>query len=296
MSVLDTIRERLDGLTPKQRSIARYLLEAPDEASYLSLKELSVRTHASEVSILRLCRALGFESFVELKEALRAHTLEAYRVAAQLPLFVQSGVRGEGTPEQKLSQVCVDEQNNLSGMIGQLPAGLLFQCARDLLKADEVVIFAHDRSYLFADYLCYRLNFLRIKASAVQLGNGESVSTTLSHLKKSDYVILFSFPPYYPPTLNVARYCRYRGTPIIAVTDSRESPAAIEGSSVFLCPSGARYFYNSQVATVAFLNVLTASIAIEMAGRFDQILESEQDVKDFLHNGLDSGETQEHEE
>ena len=79
MSILDAIRAKLDTLTAKQRSIAQYLLEAPDEASYLSLKELSVRTQASEVSVLRLCKALGFESFVALKEALRTHTQETFR-------------------------------------------------------------------------------------------------------------------------------------------------------------------------------------------------------------------------
>ena len=57
MPILDAIRAKLDTLTAKQRSIAQYLLEAPDEASYLSLKELSVRTQASEVSVLRLCKA-----------------------------------------------------------------------------------------------------------------------------------------------------------------------------------------------------------------------------------------------
>ena len=82
MPVLDMIREKLGSLTAKQRSIAEYLLAAPDEASYLSLKEMSARTHSSEVSVLRLCKALGFENFVALKEALRSHMQETFRTVS----------------------------------------------------------------------------------------------------------------------------------------------------------------------------------------------------------------------
>ena len=99
MSILDVIRAKLATLTAKQRSIASYLLEAPDEVSYLTLKELSVRTRASEVSVLRLCKALGFDSFIALKEALRAHTQEAFRAVTLPPFFVTSAEKFVGREE-----------------------------------------------------------------------------------------------------------------------------------------------------------------------------------------------------
>lgn len=108
------------------------------------------------------------------------------------------------------------------------------------------------------------------------------MSTALANLEERDAVILFSFPPYHMPIRNVANYCRYRGTPILTITDSPDSPAAVEGSDVFLCPTGARYFFNSQVATASFINILASCIAIEMGSLFDEILASEQDVIDFL--------------
>ena len=129
MSILDVIRAKLATLTAKQRSIASYLLEAPDEVSYLTLKELSVRTRASEVSVLRLCKALGFDSFIALKEALRAHTQEAFRAVTLPPFFVYSQNRSEGTPEEQLAQICLDDQNNLANMIGQLDSETLFSSA-----------------------------------------------------------------------------------------------------------------------------------------------------------------------
>lgn len=285
MSGLEHIRARLGELTNKQRSIAEYILGAPEEVSYLSLKELSRRSGASEVSVLRLCKALGFDSFIALKEALQAYTREAMQ-AISPPSFLENAGRSvSGGPAQALQAICADDLRNLTDMIGGLDADRLFACARGLLQADEVLVFAHDGTKIFADYLCYRLNFLRIKTSGVKLGDSDTVQTVLARLKKTDYVILLSFPPYHLPIYNIASYCRYRGTPILAITDSPDSPAAGEGSDVFLCGTSARYFYNSQVATASFINILTSCIAVEMGPRFDEILAEEQNVSDFMSGG-----------
>ena len=63
---------------------------------------------------------------------------------------------------------------------------------------------------------------------------------------------------------------------------SPERTAAAGADSVFLCRTGARYFYNSQVATLSCINILTSCIAIQMGSGFDEILANEQDVMDFL--------------
>lgn len=281
MSVTESIREAMAGLTSKQKSIAQYIMDNPDEASYLSLKELSVRTGSSEVSVLRLCRALGYDNFVALKDALKQHTQGAFRAATLSAPSLHPDNR-IGTAEELLNKVCADEQNNLNATIAQLDAEMLVNCAHRLLESERVFVFAHDRSYVFADYLCYRLNFLRIQATAVQLGESNTVSTILAAMQEGDTAILFSFPPYYEPCANTASYCRYKNIPLIAVTDSMDSPAAAGADSVFLCRTGARYFYNSQVATLSFINILTSCIAIQMGSGFDEILANEQDVMDFL--------------
>lgn len=158
MSVTESIREAMAGLTSKQKSIAQYIMDNPDEASYLSLKELSVRTGSSEVSVLRLCRALGYDSFVSLKDALKQHTQGAFRAATLSAPSLHPDNR-IGTAEELLNKVCADEQNNLNATIAQLDAQMLVNCAHRLLESERVFVFAHDRSYVFADYLCYRLNF-----------------------------------------------------------------------------------------------------------------------------------------
>ncbi len=272
----------LQGLTAKQRTIAQYILKAPEEAAYLSLKELSDRVGVSEVSVLRMCRALGFDSFVALKKALQQHIGRQVREAAPPPFLQADAPRRLGTPEETLAAVCQDDVHNVSRMYQELDIQKLFACARGLLDADEVVIFAHDASFILAEYLSYRLNFLQIKARSIKLGDSDLVQSVLARLGAKDYVISLSFPPYYAPLYNVSSFCRHRKVPTMAITDSHESPAVTENTNVFLCRTNARYFYNSQTSTIAFMNLLTACIALEMGPKFDQILADEQDVSRFI--------------
>jgi DNA-binding MurR/RpiR family transcriptional regulator len=290
VQILDLIRSKMDTMTAKQRSIAAYILDSPEEASYLSLKEMSRRTNASEVSVLRFCSALGIDSFIELKDALRGYTQRAFKKAFKKTINPRFLMRAEnrlsGTPSQMLSQVCADDRNNLDAMADSLDADTIFSCVQNVLKAEKVVIFAHDKSCLLAEYLCYRLNFLRIKASAVQIGDSDSLSTVLANLGDSDCMILFSFLPYHMPIRSIAEYGRHRGLPIITITDSSSSPAVVNDCTYFICPTGTRYFPNSHVSTMAFINIFASCIAISLGPVFDEILASEKKVSDFLDSSL----------
>lgn len=285
MKSLEALFSQID-LTNKQRTIADYILSVPDEVAYLTLKELSQRVKASEVSILRLCHAVGLESFVELKKILREHNSQQLRRAAPPVFLSREEDRSISDQDAMLSAVCQDELYNLQEMINGLDGDKLFACVQGLLEANKVVVFAHDASYLFAEYLAYRLNFLQIKSSSIKIGDSDSVQTALAQLDKRDYVILLSFPPYHQPTVNLVNFCRYRGVQMLTITDSMDSPAAAEESSVFLCRTSARYYYNSQAATASFINILSSCIAQKLGPRFDELLEKEREVSDFIFTGL----------
>lgn len=286
MKTLDDLFREKDALTAKQRSIIEFILSAPEDAAFLTLKELSRRAGASEVSILRLCKALGLESFVELKQVLREHNSEQLRRAAPPVFLSNSEERDLSNPVDMLSAVCEDDIYNLRDMVNGLDREKLFSCVQGLMEAGEVAVFAHDASFLFADYLAYRLNFLRIKCTSFKIGDSDSVQSALARLGKKDYVILLSFPPYHQPISNLVNFCRYRGVQMMTITDSMDSPAAAPDGNVFLCRTAARYFYNSQSATVSFINILSSCIAYLLGPRFDEILDEEKEVGDFIFTGF----------
>lgn len=278
MNSLERLFSNRSAMTAKQQAIAEYILSAPDQVAYLTLKELSQKADASEVSILRLCRSVGLDSFVELKKILREYNSQ------QLRQSQTSFARREqlNDPDDMLSAVCQDEMDNLTEMLNGIDREALCSCADGLMKAREVVIFAHDATFLFAEYLGFRLDFLRIKNSCIKIGDSNALQTALARISPEDYVVLLSFPPYHQPISNLVSFCRYRGIPMMTITDSMDSPAAQEGSGVFLCRTTSRYYYNSQTATASFINLLSSCIAQKLGDRFNEILSQEKEVRSFI--------------
>ena len=69
-NVLLRLREIQPSLSSTERQIARYILENPDETSTLTIRELAHRSFSSPSSVVRICRALGFQGYKELRHAL----------------------------------------------------------------------------------------------------------------------------------------------------------------------------------------------------------------------------------
>ena len=59
-------------LSPAQRRVARFLVQHPERAIFLSAEELGEHSGVSQPSVTRFAVALGFASYTEMREELRA--------------------------------------------------------------------------------------------------------------------------------------------------------------------------------------------------------------------------------
>lgn len=283
MSTIQQIYDKYPLLTPKQQSVIDFLLENPQDACYISLKKLSQLTHASEVSVLRTCTALGYEGFVQLKEAFRQYCQNGSGRGLPIVSAIAGSDNQEPTlKEMALMEICGEESMHLEEFVRTLDRAACFDEARALMSAGEVFVFGHDVSKVFADYICHRLTFLRIKASSIMLGDGSTVQSILARIRPGDHAIFLSFPPYHLPAVTSAKYASKQGASVTVLTDSTDSPAIIEGSRHFICNTNTRFFYNSHTLIMALINLLASCIAIEMGHSYKDILVAEQAVEGYM--------------
>lgn len=279
---IQQIYDKYPLLTQKQRDIIDFMLDNPHDACYISLRKLSRLTRSSEVSVLRACTALGYEGFVQLKEAFRQHAMSAGRKLPSATLG-QPPLSPAATAKQKaLTEICGEEAARMDGFLQDLSLDDCFAEARALLKAGEVYVFGHDVSKVFADYIYHRLTFLRIKTTSVSLGDGSTVQSILARIKPGDHAIFLSFPPYHLPAVSIAKFVSDRGASVSVITDSADSPSVIQGCRPFVCSTDTRYFYNSHTIIMALVNLLASCVAIEMGGAYKDILVAEQAVKGYF--------------
>lgn len=284
MPTLHDLFQRYNTLTTKQRGVLDYLRDNPETICYITLRDLSERAKVSEVSILRLCRTLGFTGFSELKDQFREELVESRRGS---PRFEISGQDAFPTLAENrataLAGILSDEARNISDLLSSISGESLFQCASAMLASNKIYIFGHDGCKILADYLAHRLNYFRINAVSIQMGNMDSVRVQLSKLREGDFVVLFSFPDYYKPARGIARFAEHRGIPVMTVTDSVDAPAVVESGYTFVCGTGTTSFINSFTAPSSIINILTLCIASEMGEtRLNEIIEAERRVNRFM--------------
>ena len=210
-----------DTLSKTQTRIFEYMLNHPEAVCYDTLRNTAERIGVTEVSVLKVCRKLGCSGYAEMKEVFQHYVGERLKDSFDRSYTLETvDDRSRSDRGALLRSMFEAEQQGITALAASIGEEQIFDCAQTLMNAREVLLFGHDVSKVMADYFAHRLNYLRIKASSLKLGDSDTVKTSLSMVNENDVIVLFSFPPYYEPVSNVARYAAYRGATIITITDS----------------------------------------------------------------------------
>ena len=248
MDILQRIRDMYPALTKKQKGIADYLMENPEDVCYITLAQLSQQTASSELTLLRFCEKIGCSSFLELKNEFREYTQHMIRLLSAPAYFPPENASCErSAKEALLTDICRQEA-----------------AAGKIKKSRRIFIFAHDISKILGDFLEARLRLLYFNATLIDLADLAETQNRLQQLCEGDLVIFFSFPKYYYPMGSIARKAADTGVPILTITDSISSPAAEHSTHLLLCQTSTKMFYNSLTLPMTILNLLASCLVIDM--------------------------------
>lgn len=265
MDILQHIRELYPGLTRKQKEIAGFLLENPEDICYITLARLSQQTSASEVTLLRFCKKAGCESFLELKDEFRRYTQNMVKVFSAPTYFVpEKGVAGESGKKALLRDICASEAKDSANYFSSIDLEQIIAAAKTVRSSKRIFILAHDISKIPGEFLESRLKLLYLDATLIDLGDQAKTQHYLNQITGEDLVIFFAFPKYYYPLGSIAKEADKKGAVIITITDSPNSPSASYSKHLLLCRTATKVFYNSLALPMALLNLLASYLVIDM--------------------------------
>lgn len=269
------LRDAYPTLSKTMQRVHRYIFENPFEVCYLSLKDLASNVQASEVTVLALCRRLGFKNFNDFRDFFReivSYTLK--NNFFDLNQVTLSATMSED--EDVLRKFIWLQYENYTKTVLNTNFDTIREAARKLHTSDQVYVMGHDVSKITADYFAHRLKLLSINAWSIQLGEDESVSAILNNLDEFDTAVIISMNPYFTPTKHIVEYIELRGSSIVVITDSLNSPAIVGKSMVLLCQTKAPLIFNTMSAVMALMELLTGMVAVEMGDSYERI------IKEFL--------------
>ena len=268
MDILQKIRDLYPDLTKKQKGIAEYLLENPEDICYITLAQLSQQTSASELTLLRFCQKIGCTNFLDLKNEFREYTQRMVKLLSSPTYFVP-----EEPPtkrESLLMDICQEEANAAADFAASFKPETIISAAAEIRQSKRIFIFAHDISRVLAEFLESRLRLLYFNATFIDVSDLAETQNRLLNLCEGDFVVFFSFPKYYFPMGSIAKKVADAAVPILTITDSISSPAAQYSTHLLLCQTSTKMFYNSLALPMTTLNLLTSYLVIDMVPASEQ--------------------------
>jgi DNA-binding MurR/RpiR family transcriptional regulator len=262
MTESSTVRESIlavfDNLPPKQRQLARFFLDNEDSVAFVSANDIGERVGTSAATVVRFCRALGYEGYTDLQAAVR-RKYPQYRTTVQK--IVERMANGNFA-ENLSARVAQTNSQNIQDTMAQVSNAEISAAVAAIIQAKEIRIFGSGLSAAATVLAEHALTTLGFSARAC-LNGGMDQALEMSQLTRQDLVIVITIWRYFRDTVEAARAARTIGATCIALTDSLVSPVANLADYVFIATTEGAAHSRSLAGIVSLIDLLSAAVATQ---------------------------------
>ena len=276
--LLKKIELQIADMTTAQRKVADHILSDPFEASFSTIDKLAHASGVSTASVIRLANAIGYDTFSEFQEGLKDCMRSAAAPVHRLSINLQSVDEEE---DSLVNEVFKQGIENLNATVGSLDEGTLLQIADRLDKAQAIYVTGARTSESTARYLTFNLN--RMFQNALYVG--EALTDQYDLIKKadsSDAVIVISNSRYNKVLCETAGRCKEKGSYVIGITDSFDSPVTMNSSVQLVGKCWSADYHNSILAQIFIADALIKACSDVNTARVQRSLEYDEQ---FFHRG-----------
>ncbi|MCI8332963.1 MAG: MurR/RpiR family transcriptional regulator [Lachnospiraceae bacterium] len=128
ISVVDNIRQMYEELFSAEKKVAKYILENRQEVVMLSVSELAHKSGASEATVVRMCKHLGYDGYFQMRLLMSrdAGQYKSPRPATGIPVSSR--------------QIFAGDSERIQGLFESVSTEALLKAADLLIKAETIHI------------------------------------------------------------------------------------------------------------------------------------------------------------
>ena len=248
-------------LTKSQRKLLDYFATVdPQHIIYMTITELAGETNVAEATLLRFCRALGFNGYQEFRLNLAQGEIEI-------------GGADDGTLGF-MAEIADSYRLALENCRKRITASEIKAAQELILGARSVSCFGLGHSHLAAAEMHNRLMSMGILSYSEQSAHLQNI--LIASQGEGDVMVLLSVSGSSKDTLEAAELARANGMKIIVITSYEKSPLT-KYADVVLCtsPLESPKHPGSVVGTIAQLyavDTLCTAIYLTDKARFDMAI------------------------
>lgn len=263
-------------LSPAHRRIARFLLEHPGQAVYLTAGELGQRAQVSQPSVTRFAVTLGFAGYPELRDELRS------RVVGDADALAGGDDADGAWPRAIAADVLSLQQLALSPWAGQR----LDRVATNLAASSPLPVVGLRVSRPLAELFGYFARKVHPDVRMVPAGSEGNDALARAREAGASWLLAFGLPRYPSELLDTMRWARTLGLRVALITDSPMSPLAGQADDLLAAPVHTQLTFDSLVGplalTMGLLQVLVDALPADAQRRLDEFDQQAADRGTFL--------------
>lgn len=275
----DRIALNFDTLSPKQRALARLILDNPYYASFASAAEIGEKAEASAATVVRLCQALGYQGLPDLQSTIRQNLPTYLTAVERLERRLTIPAAADDVPQRTFA---LDVQN-LQRTAGIISASAFTEVVELLSTAREIVVVAAGVAAAPAMFLAYSLQVIGLRARSVMDGD-VALAVNMAHMTEQDVVVGVSVWRYVASTVDALARAKTHGAHTVAITDSIVSPLARQADHAFEVATEGVAHSLSMTAMMSLINALIAEVSLRNPERTRQALQRVD--AQFMERGL----------
>ncbi len=239
------------NLNPSRQQLLREILDNPQDAYFLSSRELARRYDVDPATIVRTIQVLGYQRYADFLADLRSHF-----VSRITPYRLMAAATNERRGLADHINHSLDmELRNLQTLRSSLDAQQVIDVAKRIHRARRIMVIGVDFAAPLSHLLAYGLVTLGHDAEAPE-GSTGNLQQKVNLLGPKDLLIGISFGRCLQDTVDSITRAHERNVPTFGITDSETSPVARFSDSFWIASIANPSFHGSYVAPVAAINVL----------------------------------------
>nr|WP_240793466.1 MurR/RpiR family transcriptional regulator [Psychrobacillus vulpis] len=252
MNFTEKITQTFHTLSDAQKKVAHYMLENTQEIVVHTAQKVAEASNVSEATVHRLSKALGYESFFEMKQDIHQFVKNDHRAVNNF--ITKTAMKQESWLEEHFLQ----EADNIIQTSQGIQKDRIHLAARYFLDADHIWVAGWRMGISVTSYMQFVLKYMLGKSQMIPQGEAAEYVT---YLKKGDVLFVTSLPRYCQKTLTIAKIAKEKEVQIIAITDSQIAPICEYADIVFLVKSKSKSFLDSYTSAVSVCNAIVNEIA-----------------------------------
>jgi len=280
--LLDSIRTQLDALSKSEKKVAVAVLKNPDLAVSGNITALAKNAQVSEPTVVRFCRALGYDGWHEFKLKL------AQTLAVAVPNTDESPLQDDLAADL-VSKICSRSINALLDLRNNLNPVAIEQALEVLARSNKIEFWGQGTSGIVAADAQHK--FFRSGVPTVAYTDPHIHAISAALLTKGDTVVAISQRGNNTALLHSVQLARKIGADVIAMSPSGTPLADM---ATVLVPIDLSFNIDpytpisARLAHLVVIDILAVGLALKRGPEFRKKMQNAQKALQKLDMQFDS--------